>query len=62
MSSDRQRLLTDELDELKKIKNEVKRKTFHEERMAKLEKDPSQTVERLRKIRQKYLDMIADRL
>lgn len=62
MNSDRKRLLTDELDELNKIKSEVKRKTFHEEKMAKLEKDPSHTIERLKRIRQKYLNMIADRL
>ena len=54
--------LTKQLDELERLKKEYQQKSFHAERLAKIEKDPKMTNLKLKELRQKYLSLFVEKL
>lgn len=59
---DRQSSLKSQLDNLHRTKTEYYRKVQHENQMAKLEIDATESNRRLQSIRQKYFERIVDKL
>lgn len=54
--------LTKQLDELLKVKLEYQRKVFHKIRIAKMEKDATETEKQICELHRAYLVRIVDRL
>nr|ARX72008.1 hypothetical protein EREL_019 [Erinnyis ello granulovirus] len=54
--------VTRQLDDLQRVRKEYQRKAFHKQQMAKMEKDPSDTIRQMEELRKVYFTRIVDRL
>ncbi|UXX41824.1 hypothetical protein [Psilogramma increta granulovirus] len=54
--------LTKDLDKLLRLKLEHQRKVFHKKRIAKMERDPTETQKQLDELHKMYFDLIVARL
>ncbi|ABC61150.1 unknown [Choristoneura occidentalis granulovirus] len=54
--------LTEELDRISALKKEYTRKIYHEEKMAKIEKNPNKTNQKIVKLRKDFLESIVNKL